>query len=87
MGRMSFRDRCRVEAQTFFNCLASDTASAQAVFETVVEPCAVCFGDLGCEACGGSCEIRTSRPVQMPHPADSWTLRSLLPLSINGSFT
>ncbi|MGK3981372.1 hypothetical protein WMF38_57775 [Sorangium sp. So ce118] len=81
------RERIGYETSAFIHCVASGADSTPTVTETVIEPCAVCFGDFGCEACRGTCEHRTTRVLQSLHPADTWTLRSIGSLSVNGSFT
>lgn len=40
-----------------------------------------------CAKCKGSGKAPPDGPLLIPHPADEWTVPSLLALSINGSFT
>jgi hypothetical protein len=40
-----------------------------------------------CPKCLGSGTIKHTRRIRHQHPADEWTIPSLLPLSVNGSFT
>lgn len=40
-----------------------------------------------CDACKGSGKSTGLTPLFLPHPADEWTVPSLLSISSNGSFT
>jgi hypothetical protein len=40
-----------------------------------------------CHECGGEGYLTNTTRIRHQHPADEWTIPSLLPISLNGSFT
>jgi hypothetical protein len=78
MDDVSPVQRTNIEAFSFFHRLS--TGAKKPPKQTITER-------EECSECCGAGFVSSVTTIRHQHPADEWTIPSLLPISLNGSFT